>query len=80
MAEGYINLITPQGGTMAGHGEEAHFPFQVVTSQGVVWLTQVRIHMAQYYCGVGGYRIAPDALQGYDSPQPPRRSLINLMV
>ena len=38
---GWMNLITPQGGTMVGHGEEAHFPFQVITAQGPVWLTRV---------------------------------------
>ena len=79
MAEGWVNLITPQGGTMAGHGEQAHFPFQVITAQGPVWLTQVPLAAVPHLCKAG-YLVAPDELQSCAAPQPPRRSLTNLMI
>ena len=79
MAEGLVAMITPQGGTMVGHGEQAHFPFQVITAQGPVWLTRVPMGAVQHLLKAG-YLVAPDDLQSYAAPQPPRRSLTNLMV
>jgi hypothetical protein len=79
MAEGLVAMITPQGGTMVGHGEEAHFPFQVITAQGPVWLTQVPAAAVPHLLKAG-YLVAPDELQSCAAPQPPRRSLTNLMI
>ena len=79
MADGLVAMITPQGGTMVGHGEEAHFPFQVITAQGPVWLTKVPLAAVPHLLKAG-YLVAPDELQSYAAPQPPRRSLTNLMI
>jgi len=79
-APGWINLVTPQGGVMTGGGENAHFPFQVVTPQGVVWLTQVPIDQHLPILLRSGYAVAPDELQSAQPPRAPTRSLTNLMV
>ena len=77
---GWVNLRTPQGGTMASQGEWTCFPFQVVTPQGIVWLTQVPIQWLPNLTRGALYEVAPDEEQGYDPPRPPTRSLTNLMV
>jgi hypothetical protein len=76
---GWINLRTPQGGTMASQGEWTCFPFQVVTPQGIVWLTQVPIAWVPHLTKAL-YEVAPDDEQGYNPPRPPTRSLTNIMV
>jgi len=78
MASDWVNLITPQGGTMVGHGEETFFPFQVATAAGVVWLTQVRTYMVPHL-SKAGYSVASDELQSCVPPRGPIRSLTNLM-
>jgi hypothetical protein len=79
MADGMVNLLTPQGGTMACQGEETFFPWQQPTAHGVVWLTQVRAYMVPHLTKAG-YTVAPDELQTCEPPRPAVRSLTNIMV